>query len=81
MAVSVGFTKKSVKGYCNYPKHLDALKKAEINQIELPTTFDRKPSKIIDTLNYYWKDFKKILLTSYIVMQQTPPGLHSSLED
>ncbi len=44
---TVGFTKKSVKGYCNYPKHIDALKKAQINQIELPTTFDRKPSKII----------------------------------
>jgi len=62
MAVSVGFTKKSVKGYCNYPKHLDALKKAEINQIELPTTFDRKPSKIIDNA--------KLLLERF---QENPP--------
>ena len=64
MAVSVGFTKKSVKGYCNYPKHLDALKKAEINQIELPTTFDRYPSKIIGTA--------KLLLERF---QENPPDL------
>ncbi len=53
MAVTVGFTKKSVKGYCNYPNILKALKKAKINQIELPTTFDRKPSKITETAKLF----------------------------
>ena len=64
VAVTVGFTKKSVKGYCNYPKHIDALKKEQINQIELPTTFDRNPVKITDSA--------KLLLERF---QENPPDL------
>ena len=50
----------SVKGYCNYPKHLNALRKAKINQIELPTTFDRTPLKIIDSAKLLLERFRKI---------------------
>ena len=64
VAVTVGFTKKSVKGYCNYTKHLDTLKKAQINQIEFPTTFDRNPLKI--------EGSAKLLLES---LQEDPPDL------
>ena len=59
VAVTVGFTKKSVKGYCNYPKHIDALKKEQINQIELPTTFDRNPVKITDSAKLLLERFQK----------------------
>ena len=61
---TVGYTKKSVKGYCNYPKHIDSLKKEQINQIELPTTFDRNPVKITDSA--------KLLLERF---QENPPDL------
>jgi len=60
MLVEVGYTKMSVKGYCNYPKHLNALRKAKINQIELPTTFDRTPLKIIDSAKLLLERFRKI---------------------
>ena len=58
------------------PITLESLKKAKINQIELPTTFDRNPSKITESAKLYEKDFKKILQISSIAMQQTPQGLH-----
>ena len=61
---TVGYTKKSVKGYCNYPKHIDSLKKEQINQIEFPTTFDRNPLKI--------EGSAKLLLES---LQEDPPDL------
>jgi glycosyltransferase involved in cell wall biosynthesis len=50
-SVTVGFTKEPVKGYCNYSKYIKSLKEAQINKIELPTTFDRNPLKIEDTAN------------------------------
>ena len=50
-SVTVGFTKEPVKGYCNYSKYIKSLKEAQINKIELPTTFDRNPSKIKETAN------------------------------
>ncbi len=56
---TVGYTKKSVKGYCNYPKHIDSLKKEQINQIELPTTFDRNPLMISDSAKLLLERFQK----------------------
>ena len=56
---TVGYTKKSVKGYCNYPKHIDSLKKEQINQIELPTTFDRNPLTISDSAKLLLERFQK----------------------
>ena len=64
ISVAVGFTSKSVNGYCNYPNYLEALKKEQINQIELSSTFDRNPLKI--------RDSAKLLLERF---QENPPGL------
>ena len=61
---TVGYTKNSVKGYCNYPSHLESLKEAKIKQLELPSSFDRNPSKISETA--------KLLLES---LQEDPPDL------
>ena len=58
MSVIVGFTNKSVKGYCNYPAHLESLKKASISQIKLPSTFDRNPAKITESAKYLLERFK-----------------------
>ena len=58
MSVIVGFTNKSVKGYCNYPSHLESLKKASISQIKLPSTFDRNPAKITESAKYLLEKFK-----------------------
>jgi glycosyltransferase involved in cell wall biosynthesis len=58
MSVIVGFTNKSVKGYCNYPSHLESLKKASISQIKLPSTFDRNPAKITESAKYLLERFK-----------------------
>lgn len=56
---TVGYTKKSVKGYCNYPSHLESLKEAKIKQLELPSTFDRKPAQITETAKYLLDRFKE----------------------
>ena len=61
---TVGYTKKSVKGYCNYPTHLESLKEAKIKQLELPSTFDRNPSKITESAKYLLDRF-----------QESPPDL------
>tara|TARA_A100001015_G_scaffold311844_1_gene415874 strand:+ start:1107 stop:1646 length:540 start_codon:yes stop_codon:yes gene_type:complete len=58
MSISVGFTRESSKGYCNYPSHLESLKKAKIKQIELPSTFDRNPTKITETAHLLKDEFQ-----------------------
>jgi len=57
-SVTVGFTNKSVKGYCNYPLHLESLKEERISQIKLPSTFDRNPAKITESAKYLIERFK-----------------------
>ena len=56
---TVGYTKESVKGYCNYPSHLESLKEAKIKQLELPSTFDRNPAKIAESAKYLLDRFKE----------------------
>jgi len=78
---TVGYTKKSVKGYCNYPKHIDSLKKEQINQIELPTTFDRNPLTISDSAKLLLERFQKKPPDLIHCHAQTHQGLHLSLEN
>ena len=56
---TVGYTKKSVKGYCNYPSYLESLKEAKIKQLELPSTFDRNPAKIAESAKYLLDKLKE----------------------
>lgn len=56
---TVGYTKKSVNGYCNYPSHLESLNEAKIKQLELPSSFDRNPSKISETAKLLLERFQK----------------------
>ncbi len=58
MSVTVGFTKNSVEGYCNYSSHLKDLKDADINQIEFNSTFDRKNQEITRSANFLLNKFQ-----------------------
>ena len=64
MTVSVGFTKKSVEGYSNYPSHIESCQDAKIKQVELPSTFDRNPAKITESAKFLLERF-----------QENPPDL------
>jgi glycosyltransferase involved in cell wall biosynthesis len=52
MSVTVGFTNESVKGYYNYPSHLETLEEVSIRQFKLPSTFDRSPSTILESAKF-----------------------------
>ena len=56
---TVGYTKKSVNGYCNYPSHLESLNEAKIKQLELPSSFDRNPAKIAESAKYLLDKLKE----------------------